>query len=125
MSYLVAGNEMAETVTAHQLNVGCSIARIDVPSARIDTIGKVKMVGIPPEHRPRAAVEIVTYRRRDPAAHDDSLPAFIQKRTRGAFGAIARTRAATARWLKRAEIRLSLLVVHEKGHLRGYGVNWP
>src|SRR6185436_15408766 len=37
MSYLLAGNEMAEMITAHQLDVGVSIAPIDLPSARTET----------------------------------------------------------------------------------------
>ena len=62
MSYLLAGSEMAEMVMAHQLDVGVSIAPIDVPSARTETIHEAAVVCITPQDHPLAALDIVTPR---------------------------------------------------------------
>jgi DNA-binding transcriptional LysR family regulator len=62
MSYLLAGSEMAEMLTAHQLDVGLSIAPIDVPSARTEAIHKAEVVCIMPEDHALAALEVVTPR---------------------------------------------------------------
>jgi DNA-binding transcriptional LysR family regulator len=59
-SYLMAGNEMAEMIVSHQLDVGISIAPIDVPSARTETIHKAEMVCILPRGHPLAALDIIT-----------------------------------------------------------------
>ena len=55
MSYLLAGEEIAEMIVAHQLDVGISVAPIDVPAARAETIHKAEMVCIVPENHPLAA----------------------------------------------------------------------
>lgn len=60
MSYLLAGHEMAEMIAAHQLDVGLSIAPIDVPSARIEAVRKAEVVCIVPEGHPLAALAVVT-----------------------------------------------------------------
>lgn len=60
MSYLLAGDEMAEMIMAHQLDVGVSIAPIEVPSARTETIHRAEMICIMPEHHVLAALDTVT-----------------------------------------------------------------
>lgn len=62
MSHLLAGHEMAEMIVAHQLDVGISIAPMDVPSARTETLHKAEMVCIAPEEHPLAALDTVTPR---------------------------------------------------------------
>jgi len=62
MSHLLAGSEMAEMIMAHQLDVGVSIAPIDVPSARIETIHKAEVICILPEHHALAPLEVITPR---------------------------------------------------------------
>jgi DNA-binding transcriptional LysR family regulator len=62
MSYLLAGNEMAEMITAHQLDVGVSIAPIDLPSARTETVHKAEMICIVPQNHPLAGLAVVTPR---------------------------------------------------------------
>ncbi len=62
ISYLLAGEEMAEMVMAHQLDVGVSIAPIEVPSARTETIRKIEMICIMPEGHALAALDLVTPR---------------------------------------------------------------
>lgn len=59
MSYLLAGSEMAEMIMAHQLDVGVSVAPIDVPSARVEAIHKAEVICIVPENHPLAALEVV------------------------------------------------------------------
>ena len=60
MSYLLAGNEMSEMVVAHQLDIGVSIAPIEVPSARTETIHQAEVICIMPENHPLAALDVVT-----------------------------------------------------------------
>jgi len=62
MLYLLAGDEIAEMIVAHQLDVGISVAPIDVPAARTETIYKAEMVCILPENHPLAALDVVTPR---------------------------------------------------------------
>ncbi|HEY1934134.1 MAG TPA: LysR family transcriptional regulator [Acetobacteraceae bacterium] len=62
MSYLLAGHEMAEMIMAHQLDVGVSIAPIEVPSARTELIHKAEVICIMPEVHPLAALDVVTPR---------------------------------------------------------------
>lgn len=61
-SHLLAGSEMAEMVMAHQLDVGVSIAPIDVPAARTETIRKAEVICIMPDGHPLAALDVVTPR---------------------------------------------------------------
>lgn len=67
VSYLLSGNEMAEMITAHQLDVGVSIASIDLPSARTDPLQRVEMICIVPEGHPLATLKVMTPR--DIAGH--------------------------------------------------------
>ncbi len=60
ISHMLAGSEMAEMILAHQLDVGVSVAPIDVPSARTKTIDKVEVICIMPENHPLAALDTVT-----------------------------------------------------------------
>jgi DNA-binding transcriptional LysR family regulator len=60
MSYLLAGDEMAEMVMAHQLDIGVSIAPLEVPSARTETIHRAEMICIMPEGHALAALDTVT-----------------------------------------------------------------
>ena len=60
MSHLLAGNEMAEMIMAHQLDIGVSIAPIDAPSARIETVHKTEMICIAPRDHPLAALPVIT-----------------------------------------------------------------
>lgn len=62
MSYLLAGDEMAEMITAHQLDVGVSVAPVDLPSARTETVHKAEMICIMPERHPLTALAVVTPR---------------------------------------------------------------
>lgn len=60
MSHLLAGNEMAEMIMAHQLDIGVSIAPIDAPSARIETVHKTEVICIAPQDHPLAALPVIT-----------------------------------------------------------------
>ena len=60
MSYLIAGNEMVEMILAHQLDVGVSIAPIDIPSARVETVHRAEAICIVPENHPLAELSVVT-----------------------------------------------------------------
>lgn len=60
ISHLLAAEEMAEMVIAHQLDVGVSIAPIEVPSARNETICSAEMICIMPEDHPLALLDVVT-----------------------------------------------------------------
>lgn len=60
MSYLLAGDEMAEMVMAHQLDVGVSIAPIEVALARTEAIHKAEMICIMPEGHPLTELDVVT-----------------------------------------------------------------
>lgn len=62
MSHLLAGDDIAEMIVAHQLDVGVSVAPIDVPAARMEAIHKAEMVCILPEDHPLAALDVVTPR---------------------------------------------------------------
>jgi len=62
MAHLLAGEEIAEMIVAHQLDVGVSVAPIDVPAARTETIHRAEMVCIVPENHPLAALDVVTPR---------------------------------------------------------------
>ena len=60
MSHLLAGEEMAEMVMAHQLDVGVSIAPIEVPSAHTEAIHRAEMICIMPEGHALATRDTVT-----------------------------------------------------------------
>lgn len=62
VSHLLAGDEIAEMIVAHQLDIGISVAPIDVPAARTETIHTAEMVCIVPENHPLAALDVVTAR---------------------------------------------------------------
>lgn len=59
MSHLLAGREMAEMIMAHQLDIGVSVAPIDVPAARVEAIHKAEVICIMPEDHPLAARRVV------------------------------------------------------------------
>lgn len=59
MSHLLAGSEMAEMIMAHQLDIGVSVAPIDVPAARVEAIHKAEVICIMPEDHPLAARRVV------------------------------------------------------------------
>lgn len=62
MSYLLAASEMAEMVMAHQLDVGVSIAPIEITEVHTETIGQAEVVCIMPDGHPLAALDVVTPR---------------------------------------------------------------
>ena len=66
-SHLLAGREMAEMILAHQLDVGVSVAPVEVPSARVETIHKAEIICIMPQDHPLTSRKVINPR--DIAAH--------------------------------------------------------
>lgn len=60
MSYMLSGSDMAEMVRAHQLDVGVSIAPIEVSPARTEAIHEAEVICIMPEGYPLAGLDVVT-----------------------------------------------------------------
>ena len=66
-SYLLAGADIAEMILAHQLDIGVSIAPIEVPAAHVETVHNAEVVCIMPDGHPLASLREV--RPRDIAEH--------------------------------------------------------